>query len=144
MRDRFSRLSKINIWNMLKMYNMCGELWGYDIVNSLICIYTMLQEISQNLTIFVIFLAIFCFIMNQNSFLKPKIKTGFELIQLFFCSVNLMNTALLEIRSIFNHFKGLWHIIYKQEVTYRKPGWLWTGFHYFHNEFNSRSHMWIS
>ena len=34
--------------------------------------------------------------MNQNGFLKPKIKTGFDLINTFsFGSVNLLNTALL-------------------------------------------------
>ena len=31
--------------------------------------------------------------MNQNGFLKPKIKTSFELIWSLLGSVNLMNTA---------------------------------------------------
>ena len=33
--------------------------------------------------------------MNQNGFLKPNIKTGFDLSMVSFGSVNLMNTTLI-------------------------------------------------
>ena len=33
--------------------------------------------------------------MNQNGFLKPKIKTGFDLIRSVSVQLNVMNTALV-------------------------------------------------
>ena len=58
--------------------------------------------------------------MNQNGFLKPRIKTSFDLIRSVSVRFNLMNTALIAINKILLHILAFMNdpVTYQNSMMY--------------------------